>query len=189
MRGRRRRQLDLVDGPISAGYVCLGEASRLPEGGTVSRPIHIEESVTIRRAPEEVWAAVCDYATDHRWRPGITEMRPDPPGPPAVGTRVREVLRKGGRDYVTESTVTEVGPGMSYRFEGTGTTGAIAGGRRVTEARPDAAMFTYEVELTPAGFARLIGPLIGVSLRKSLRADLERLRDGLERGEFQPPGA
>ncbi len=64
----------------------------------MTRPIHIEESVTIHRPPTVVWATVSDYSTDSVWRPDITEMTPDPPGPPAVGTRVREVLRKGGRD-------------------------------------------------------------------------------------------
>jgi hypothetical protein len=78
---------------------------------------------------------------------------------------------------------------MSYRVEGNGTTGTVAGGRRVTQAEPNAAMFTYEVELTPNGSARLLAPMIRTSLRKSLRADLLRLRDGLERGEFEPAGS
>jgi Polyketide cyclase / dehydrase and lipid transport len=56
----------------------------------MTRTLVIEESVPIRRAPEAVWAMVTDYESDHLWRPGITEMTPDPPGPTAVGTRVRE---------------------------------------------------------------------------------------------------
>ena len=84
----------------------------------MTRILVIEESVPIRRAPEAVWAMVTDYESDHLWRPGITEMTPDPPGPPAVGTKVREVLKTGGRSYVTDSTVSSVGPGMTYRFSG-----------------------------------------------------------------------
>jgi hypothetical protein len=151
----------------------------------MSRPVQISESVTIRRSPEVVWATVSDYATDSVWRPDITEMRPDPPGPPAVGTHVREVLHKGGRDYVTESSVTEVGPGMSYRFAGSGTTGKVEGGRKVVATSSgDGAVFTYDVELTLTGAARFLRPIVAGSLRKGLQADLERLREKLERGEL-----
>src|SRR5688572_23097826 len=97
----------------------------------MSRTLVIEEAVRIRRTPDEVWAVISDYSSDHLWRPGITEMTPDPPGPPAVGTRVHEALNTGGRSYVTDSTVTGVGPGMTYRFSGSGTTGGVEGSRTV----------------------------------------------------------
>jgi Polyketide cyclase / dehydrase and lipid transport len=63
----------------------------------MSRPIHVEESVTVARSPEAVWSVVADYGTDVQWRKGLTDMTPDPPGPPAVGTKVHEVLKTGGR--------------------------------------------------------------------------------------------
>jgi hypothetical protein len=72
----------------------------------MSRPIHVEESVTVARSPEVVWSAVADYGRDVEWRQDLTEMTPDPPGPPGVGTKVHEVLRTGGRSYVADSTVT-----------------------------------------------------------------------------------
>ena len=151
-------------------------------------PIHIEESVKIRRPPEVVWATVSDYSADSVWRPGITEMTPDPPGPPAVGTRVREVLHKGGRDYVTDSTVTEIGPGMSYRFSGSGTTGKVEGGRTVVASGSGSeSIFTYQVTLTLTGTTRFLGPILAGSLRRGLRGDLERLRDKLEAGELGGP--
>ena len=75
----------------------------------------IEESVRIDRPPEE-WAAIADYSFDLQWRRGITEMSPDPPGPPEPGTRVHEVLKLAGRRFTTDSTVSEVDPGASYRL-------------------------------------------------------------------------
>jgi hypothetical protein len=153
----------------------------------VARTINIEESVRIRRAPEEVWATVNDYTSDHLWRPGITEMTPDPPGPPAVGTRVHEVLKTGGRSYVTDSTVTAVGPGMRYRFTGSGTSGKVEGGRTVDSVSvPDEAVFTYAVELTLKGTMRLIRPIVASRMRKVLRSDLERLRQMLENSNAAP---
>ena len=118
-------------------------------------PSHEQHPVHPRRHRDppprrQVWAVVTDYATDTVWRKGITEMTPDRDGPPHVGTNVREVLQLGGRQYVTDTTVTEVGPGMSYRFAGTGTSGVVRGRRNVTPAAtPDTAVFTYDVELEP----------------------------------------
>jgi carbon monoxide dehydrogenase subunit G len=146
----------------------------------MSRMLLIEESVHIAREPDAVWTMITDYSSDHLWRPGITEMTPDPPGPPAVGTRVREVLESSGRSYVTDSTVTSVGPGRTYRFAGSGTTGGVEGSRTVDADGDNEARFTYRVELTLAGRFRLLRPLVGSTMRKGLRADLERLRAILE---------
>jgi hypothetical protein len=101
---------------------------------------------------------------------------------------VREVLEAGGRSYVTESTVTSVGPGMTYRFSGSGTTGGVAGSRTVVPTDTDEALFTYRVELTLTGRYRLLRPLVGATMRKGLRSDLDRLRAMLESRDTQAPG-
>jgi hypothetical protein len=108
-------------------------------------------------------------------------MTPDPPGPAAVGTRVHEVVRYTGREYVADATVTELVPGISYRFAGTGTIGGIAGGRRVEpRAQGRASVFTYEIELTPAGAMRILRPILGPMTRSGLRRDLASLKELLE---------
>jgi hypothetical protein len=127
-----------------------------------------------------VWSAVADYGRDVEWRHALTEMTPDPVGPPAVGTRVHEVLRTGGRSYVADSTVTEVGA-MTYRFEGSGTLGMLTGSRSVVAGEsPSEVVSTYEVEFTPSGMNRLLRPIIARAARRGLRGDLERLRERLE---------
>jgi len=40
----------------------------------VTTTLHTAASVTIDRPATEVWAVVADYATDTRWRKGITEF-------------------------------------------------------------------------------------------------------------------
>ena len=97
----------------------------------MSKVLHTHVAVEIDRGPEEVWPVVSDYASDTRWRKGVTEMTPDRPGAPEVGTRVREVLELAGKAYTTDTVVTETGPGMAYRFAGDGTSGAVRGGRTV----------------------------------------------------------
>jgi uncharacterized protein YndB with AHSA1/START domain len=142
---------------------------------------HIEESVQIDRPPAEVWDAITDYGYDLQWRNGLKEMTPDPPGGPRVGTKVHEVVRNSGRDYVADAEVTELDPGVSYKFSGEGTIGGIAGGRRVEPDGGSGAIFTYEIVLTPKGAMRLLSPVLGRMARAGLKKDLRKLKELLER--------
>lgn len=143
--------------------------------------LHTNVDVEIDRHPDQVWAMVTDYDGDQRWRKGIIEMTPDVAGPPRVGTHVREVLKLAGREYTTDSTVTEVGPGMSYRFAGSGTSGQVRGRRSVRAgSTQDSAVFTYDVELEPQAIPRPARPFLAWWLRHNMRRDLNRLRRLLE---------
>jgi carbon monoxide dehydrogenase subunit G len=149
----------------------------------MSSTVHVDESVSIAKSPEQVWEAIADYSFDLRWRKGLLEMSPDPPGGPQVGTKVHEVVRTSGRDFVADTTVTEVEPGASYRFAGEGTIGGVAGGRSVRPgSEGDGAVFTYEIELTPSGGMRLLGPVLGPMVRSGLKKDLRKLKELLENG-------
>lgn len=149
----------------------------------MSRGVHVQESVEIARPPGEVWDAIADYGFDRSWRRGLTDMTPDPPGGPAVGTRVHEVLRSSGREYVADTVVTSVDPGTSYAFTGSGTIGGLRGGRSV-RASPDGsgAVFTYDIRLEPKGGLRLFRPVLGPLVRSGLKKDLQTLRGLLEAG-------
>jgi hypothetical protein len=142
--------------------------------------LHTHVEVEIDRTPDEVWRVVSDYASDTRWRKGIVEMTPDVDGPPRVGTNVREVLRLGGKVYTTDTTVTETGPGLAYRFAGTGTSGDVRGQRSVRPGHDGASVFAYDVELEPAHIPRFARPILGRWLTHSLRRDLSRLRHLIE---------
>ena len=141
--------------------------------------VRVEESVQIAKPPADVWAAIADYSFDLQWRKGLTDMTPDPPGPPAVGTKVHEVVRNAGRDYVADTAVTDLDPGVSYRFRGSGTIGGLAGGRSV-RADPEGAVFTYTIELEPKGGMRLLRPVLGPMVRSGLKRDLRQLKALLE---------
>jgi hypothetical protein len=107
-------------------------------------------------------------------------MTPDPPGGPAVGTKVHEVVRNSGRNYVADTAVTELDPGVSYRFKGNGTIGGLEGGRAVRPDEAGGAIFTYTIELQPTGGTRLIGPFLGPIVRSGLKKDLRKLKGLLE---------
>jgi len=122
----------------------------------MSSTIRVDESVQIDESPAGVWDAVADYGFDICWRKGLREMTPDRPGPPAPGTKIHEVVRTSGRDYVADTVVTEFDPGVSYRFEGAGTIGGLRGGRAVrADGAGTGAVFTYSIELQPTGGMRL----------------------------------
>lgn len=164
----------------TAAFRAAPESYAAPMGTTV----HLDESVQIDASQAEVWDAIADYSFDERWRRGLTEMSPDPPGPPTVGTRVHEVVKFAGRTFTTDCTVTSVAPGSAYEFTGNGTSGEVRGKRTV---RPQVvgtgSSFGYEIELKPRRRLRPFAPLLGRVLRAGLRRDLHRLKGLLENGE------
>jgi hypothetical protein len=143
--------------------------------------VRVAESIQIDKPPAEVWSAIADYSFDLKWRNGLTDMTPDPPGGPAPGTKVHEVVKTSGREYVADTVVSDVDPGVSYRFSGAGTIGGLAGARRV-EPEPTGvgAVFTYEIELHPKGGMRLLRPILGPMVRSGLKKDLRTLKGLLE---------
>ena len=149
----------------------------------MSSPVRVKESVEIARPAGEVWNAIADYSFDERWRKGLEDMTPDPPGPPQVGTKVHEVVRNSGREYVADTVVTSLRPGVSYEFSGHGSIGGLEGARTVQPSREGSgSVFTYEIELTPQGGMRVLRPVLGMFVRSGLRKELRTLRDLLEEG-------
>lgn len=146
----------------------------------MSSTVHVEESVQIATPPAQVWDAIADYSFDREWRNGLLEMTPDPPGQPAVGTKVHEVVRSSGREFVADTEVTTLDPGASYAFDGSGTIGGVAGARTVRSDQGTGAVFTYEINLQPKGGMRLLGPLLGPMVRSGLKKDLRKLKGLLE---------
>jgi carbon monoxide dehydrogenase subunit G len=174
----------------AAGWRSETAAERRRKDDAMSTNVHVEESVRIDRPPDEVWNAIANYAFDLDWRKGLKEMTPDPEGPPAPGTKVHEVVRNSGRDYVADTVVTQLDPGASYRFEGSGTIGGVAGGRAVHAAQSgNGAVFTYTIDLQPKGAMRLLGPLLGPMVRSGLRKDLAKLKGLLDNGGQTAAGA
>jgi hypothetical protein len=148
----------------------------------MNKTLYTHVEVNIARPASAVWDVVANYATDTVWRKGITDMTPDRPGPPEVGTNVHEVLHLGGRDYITNTSVTEVGPGLSYSFAGEGTSGVVRGRRSVVSGEtPGSAVFSYDVELEPTIIPTAARPIMRWWLQHSLQRDVRRLRTLLER--------
>jgi hypothetical protein len=140
-----------------------------------------ESTVTIRRPVEDVFGFLADFENVPAWNYAIVETRKVSPGPVGVGTtyrQTRSVPRRSEEGF--EVTVFEppsrlevhgeIGPfraRVSYALEPTGD------GTRLTNA----------VELRSSGLLRLAAPLATARVKRAVAANLDVLRQVLERGD------
>jgi uncharacterized protein YndB with AHSA1/START domain len=132
-------------------------------------PVRIEQSFTVARPPDEVFAYITDPANLKAWQPSKLSVEPLTDGPPRQGYRVKERTKAGLRqwDQVVEFTEFEPGRALTthvvegsmpvdgrWTFEDDG-----AGGSKVH--------FVAEGELT--GFARFLEPLLRSGIDRSFR--------------------
>ncbi len=144
--------------------------------------MRVEESITINRSPEEVFAFFDNRANDKRWMESVIESEwLDSATPTGVGRRGRMVMNAmGRREFLDEVTEYEPGRRVAHRAVSgpmvihTACIAEPAGdGSRVT--------VTYEPERLPGGvLGRLMAPLTSMIVRRNYRADLARLKEILE---------
>ena len=140
--------------------------------------IDVRPVVLIRRQRSDVAAFMFDPANDMRWTGGITSSRPDQPGPLVQGATVARTARFLGRtfdygyevtqhepDRMVELTVKRPFP-MLVRYE--------------LDDTPDGTLVAIHATGEPGGFFGWAAPLMARQVRKSIGADLERLRTCLE---------
>ena len=141
--------------------------------------VDVTATGTIDRPRDEVAAYLRDPANDTRWIGGIRSVRLLTPGPVAVGSQVERVASFLGRRirYVNEVTnLTDdhlTMRSVSSPFP-----------MRVTYRHRDAGNGTTEVAVRIEGdagrFYALVGPLLGLAVRRSITRDLRNLKQVLE---------
>ena len=137
--------------------------------------IYLSERIDIDSPARAVWAVVADYERDPEWRTGVATMAPHPGGIVVVGTTTAEVLRFAGRTWHNDGEVISVTPGR--RFEWRTTRGADANGARTVEQLSDGhSRLELSMVVRTHGFERLLTPLMRRMLRRTLAADIRRLR-------------
>jgi hypothetical protein len=140
--------------------------------------VDVHPTVLVRRARADVAAYMFDPAHDLEWTGGITASRPAQPGRLHKGSTVERTAKFLGRtftygyivtaeeeDRLIEMEVEKPFP-MTVRYE--------------LEDAPDGTMASIHASGEPGGFFRLATPLMGRQVRKSITADLARLRQRLE---------
>jgi hypothetical protein len=140
-----------------------------------------DEAVRIARPPKEVFALLTDVQ-DHAVQPGssVLLMEKIPPGPTAVGTRWREVIRLGlGLTMTMWSEVTAVSENrmLAERFWGSGMRGTLV----YTISADDGGCLLRQKETMEAvGWLRPFTGVLGAALRPRLHARLKSIRRHLE---------
>ena len=147
--------------------------------------VDVRPEVLIRRPRQEVAAFMFDPAHDLQWTGGITDSRPAQPGPLTRGAVVERTARFLGRSFTYGYVVTAHEPDslvemrvdrpfpMLIRYE------LSDAGKGLTRA-------AIRATGAPGRFFGWASPLMRGQVRRSIAADLERLRGCLE----QPgPGA
>jgi carbon monoxide dehydrogenase subunit G len=139
-----------------------------------------ENTVTIRRPVEDIFAFLADFENVPKWNHAIVETKKISPGPVGIGTTYRQT-RSAPRSSEEAFEVTvfeppsrlevqgEIGPfraKVSYALEPTGS------GTRLTNA----------VELGSSGLLTLVAPLATSRVKHAVAANLDTLKQLLEGG-------
>ena len=133
----------------------------------------------IKRPPAEVFAFAGEYRNDPAWRKGVVAMSYENADSPRVGVRTSEAMRSMGREHLTIAEIVDFTPGRRTAFKAVSGPVPCDGFREFTEI-PSGTRFTYSLTLRPAGFWRLLEPVLKSMFAKQAVADLERLRARLE---------
>lgn len=141
--------------------------------------VDVRPEVLVHRPRTEVAAFMFDPAHDLEWTGGITSSRPARPGVLTEGATVVRTARFLGREFDYGYVVTRYEPDrlvemkvdrpfpMTVRYE-------------LTD-NPDGTLVAIRATGSPGRFFGWATPLMSRQVKKSITADLARLRDRLER--------
>ena len=140
--------------------------------------VRIENTVTIEREPEEVWAYLSDLEHIPGWNPAITATRKVTRGPVGVGT-VYEQDRTEPRPGTESIEVTRFDPEL--RLELHGTLGPfVAELSYGFEDLGGATRLTNVADLEAAGALKLYQPIAARRIRAAIAANLRQLKGRVE---------
>lgn len=137
--------------------------------------MRFQAAIEMASRPADVFAVLRDYTQDPRWRQGVLDMRPQPPGPATAGTSTDEVVRFLGITTRTPGQVVAMRPDEALAWQARGKRMTASGTRRV-EAAHDGARVTLETEIRLHGWWRVVEPVLALVYGRQLRGDLARLK-------------
>lgn len=136
-------------------------------------------SIVIDRPIEKVFDAVADQTNETRYNPSMMSSRRVTDGPIGVGTHFLATILIRGRPTEVDIEVTRY-----ERPTVLGSRSVMAGSTVVGETRLEpvasGTRFSWDWEVTVAGPARLLGPLVAIVGRRQEREIWTGLKDWLE---------
>jgi hypothetical protein len=140
--------------------------------------IDVRPVVLIRRQRSDVAAFMFDPANDMRWTGGITSSRPDQPGPLVQGATVARTARFLGRTFDYGYVVTQHDPDRMVEMKVDRPFPMLV--RYELEGTDEGTLVAIHASGSPGRFFGWAAPVMTRQVRKSITADLERLRACLE---------
>jgi len=138
----------------------------------------IQQSVTIARPVEQVFAFLADTDNIPRWRPDVLEAR-SAGGPLRVGSEFDEVINFGGRKAQT-FRVNVFEPNETLEVAAIAGLGIRPIQRYALSSRGDSTTVSIRVTVRTRGLFRLLEPLLPKMIAAKWRDYSDRLRGLLE---------
>jgi uncharacterized protein YndB with AHSA1/START domain len=144
--------------------------------------INVEYSVVINQPVEHVWNFLTDFQNTPKWDIGVLETRQTSAGPAGLGTTFQNIGPFLGRPTIREYKVTEYEPGKKVKVQLISSSKSIqkAEVTYIFEPLQDGTRLTFTGWLEPAGFFRLIQPILLGRARRDGEGDLANLKRLLE---------
>ncbi len=141
--------------------------------------INVEQSITINRPIEEVFAFVGDQRNAPQWQHGVLEVRRTSEGALGIGTIHTAVRKFMGRKMEASTEYIQYEPNENITF--TGDSGPMHFETSyLTESTAEGTTLTCQMKMQPGGLFGLAEPLIAASLRREMEANFGDLKDLLE---------
>ncbi len=134
----------------------------------------------IRRPVSEVAAYAGDPTHAPEWYANIASVEWQTPPPVAVGSRMDFVATFLGRRLAYTYEVTDLVPGERLTMQTAQGPFPMQTTYTWEPLDPGATRMTLRNRGRPAGFSRLLAPIMATAVRRANRADLARLRQLLE---------
>ena len=138
-------------------------------------------AVLISRPVDEVFAFVEDARNRPRWDDSVDSEELTSPEPIGVGSTVRTKLRSMGKDYVYTWEIVEHEPPHRMKVESTSGPFPTTLDFRF-DGRDGGTLVNASVTGRPAGFMRILQPMIARTTQKNLDRGFARLKQALETG-------
>jgi uncharacterized protein YndB with AHSA1/START domain len=137
-------------------------------------------TITINRRPAEVFRFLARFENVPQWNYAISETRKTTGGPVNVGSRYRQTRTIPARSVETFEVI-EFEP--DRRLSVRGTRGPFQGEiTYLLEPAGNATAVTNSMGLQPPGPLRLVAPLAASRVKSAVAANLDTLKQILERG-------
>ncbi|MEI2774916.1 MAG: SRPBCC family protein [Tetrasphaera sp.] len=142
---------------------------------------HVRGSIVIHRPIEEVFDLLADQTNEPRYNPAMTHSEKVTDGPIGVGTRFHATMLRGGKPLAIDIEYT--GYDRPHLLASRSTmAGSVAVGEVRLASIPEGTRFQWDWDVSLAGPARLLGPIVAIIGRRQERAIWTGLKAMLEDG-------